>query len=114
MIKVNGVVIPTPSSLSFGIMDISQAERVASGKIVIDRIATKVKIELSWNYLVDSQLSTLLSAVSSVSFNVEYLDPRSNSLMTKEFYVGDRKMGMYSYVSNTPVWTGIAFNFIEV
>ena len=46
MIRINGVTIPTPSDYSVGIMDLSQAERNANGTMIIERIATKRKLEM--------------------------------------------------------------------
>lgn len=114
LIKVNGVAFPNPSSYKVGVMDISKAERNANGRMVIDIIATKVKLEMSWNYLTEQQLSKILTAIKGNTFNVEYLDPRTNSRQTRLFYVGDRQAGMYSYCKGKPLWTDIGFNFIEV
>ena len=47
MIKINGVAMPAPSEYSVSIMDISKAERNAAGTMIIERIATKRKIELN-------------------------------------------------------------------
>jgi hypothetical protein len=114
MLKIDGVLIPTPSEFTVGVQDISQAERVASGRIVIDRIATKIKLNMKWKYLTPTQLSDLLTAIDKVYFDVEYLDPRTNTMQTREFYVGDRTVGMYSYRSGNPIYVDIGFNFIEV
>lgn len=51
MVKINDIEIPTPSGYQVGIMDISKAERNTAGTMLIERIATKRKIELMWNYL---------------------------------------------------------------
>ena len=64
MIKINGTQIPTLPTYQIGIMDLSIAERVASGLLMIERIATKRKIEMSWFYLTKEQLSSLLTLVS--------------------------------------------------
>lgn len=114
MLKVNGVDIPTPSEFTVGVQDISQAERVASGRIVIDRIATKIKLNMSWKYIPASALATLLTQIDNVYFDVEYLDPRTNTRQTREFYVGDRTVGMYKYNNGNPIYIDIGFNFIEV
>ena len=114
MLQVNGVTISTPSEFTVGVQDISQAERVATGDIVIDRIATKVKLNMKWNYLDAEGLSTLLTAISPVTFSVTYPDPRSNSNETRQFYVGDRNAGMYRYRNGNPEYIDIGFNFIEV
>lgn len=114
MLKVNGIPIATPSDFSVGVQDLSQAERVATGDIVIDRIATKIKLTMKWNYLTATQLSTLLNAIEPVTFSVTYLDPRSNSQQSRMFYVGDRNAGMYRYNNGNPEYVDIGFNFIEV
>lgn len=113
MIKVNGVVIPTPSDYQVGIMDLSKAERNARGTLIIERIATKRKLELSWKYLSKEDLSRLLKLVSPVFFNVEYIDPQDNMKKTGTFYVGDRNMGALDYRNGNIRYKDIKMNFIE-
>lgn len=113
MIKVNGVVISTPSNYSASIQDISKAERNAKGLMIIERIATKRKLEVSWTYLSQSGLSTLLSAITNVFFTVEYPDPQTGSLNTGTFYVGDRTAGSIDYQNGVMRWKDIKFNFVE-
>ena len=113
MIKVNGVTIPTPTDFSVSVNDISKAERNANGNILIERITTKRKIELSYKYLSQAQLSTLLNAISAVFFTVEYPDPVTGALRTGTFYVGDRSAGAIDYQNNTMRWKDIKFNLIE-
>lgn len=112
--RVNGVKIPTPSTLRTGIMDISKAERNAKGTMIIERVATKRKLEMTWRHLNEQELSQLLTLISEPNFSVEYLDPQLNKKRTGRFYVGDRNMGMYSYCNGKPIWTDIGFNFIEL
>lgn len=113
MVKINGVQIPSPSTYQIGIYDLSKAERVASGYLMIERIATKRKIELSWNYLNNEQLSSLLTLVSSVSFIVEYTDPQTNAKKTGEFYCGDRQAEAIDYHNGQIRYKNIKFNLIE-
>lgn len=118
LLNINGVDMPTPSSYEYSIQDISKAERVASGDIVIDWIATKGKIYLKFNHLTRADLSLLLGAIQSTSFTtsftVEYEDPITLTKITGNFYVGDRKMGLFRYVNGEPVWMAVTFNLIEV
>lgn len=114
MIKVNGVALPCPSEYDTGIMDISKADRNAKGTIIIERVATKRKLEMKWKYMLPEDLKQVLNLVSPVTFMVEYLDPQTGKMETKRMYVGDRKMSMYSYIANVPVWVNVGFNFIEV
>ena len=114
LLNIGGVDMPTPSTYDYGIQDISNAERVANGDIVIDRIATKGKIFLKFAHLTRDELSLLLGAVSPVSFEVQFEDPLTESIVTSTYYVGDRKMGIFRYVNDEPIWMNVVFNLIEV
>lgn len=113
MIKIDGITIPTPSDYTVGIMDLSKAERNARGTLILERIATKRKIELSWNYLDKDKLSQLLNLVSPVFFQVEYIDPQDNRRKTGTFYAGDRKVGALDYRNGVIRYKDIKFNIIE-
>jgi len=113
MIKINGVALPTPSDYIVSIMDISKASRNAAGTMVIERIATKRKIELSWKYLSKTELSNVLKIVSPVFFTVEYIDPEENDWKTGTFYCGDRSVGALDYRNGNIRWKDIKFNLIE-
>jgi len=113
LITINNVVVPTPSSMDIGIMDISKAERNAKGNMIIERITTKRKIGIKYNYLTGSQLSTILKAVAPTFYNVEYLDPQDNTFKTGSFYCGDRSMGLISYINNVPKYEDVSFDLVE-
>lgn len=113
MIKIDGKEIPTPSDYFVSIIDISKAERNARGEMIIERIATKRKIELAWKYLSKSDLQLAFNAVSPVFFQVEYLDPETGSLKTGIFYAGDRNVGALDYIKGDIRWKDIKFNIVE-
>jgi hypothetical protein len=113
MIDINGVTIPTPSAFQVSISDVSEAERNAKGGIMIDRIATKRKLELSWEYLSNYDISTVLNAVKDIFFTVTYPDPEVGAELTKTFYVGDRTAAVQVIKNSIPQWKGLKFNFIE-
>jgi hypothetical protein len=94
-------------------MDITQAERNALGTMLIERIAQKKKIQLRWAYLDGASLSTLLTAVDPIYFNVTYLDPKTNSYKTGSFYCGDRSTGMIDFRNGVPRYKDIQFDLIE-
>jgi len=104
----------SPSEMSLDVMDISNAERNAKGTMIIERIATKRKIELRFSYLSAAELKTILTAVSGVTFPVTYTDPITNSNRTATFYCGDRSVGVVSFINGTPVYKDVSFNLIEV
>lgn len=113
LITIDGVTIPTPSEFNVSIMDISKAERNANGTMVIERITTKRKLELSYRFLSRSDMASLLSAVSPVTFSVTYMDPATNANRTSTFYCGDRAVSMLDFVSSVPRYKDIKFNLIE-
>ena len=113
MIKIDNVQMPTPSSFNVGIQDLSKAERNARGTLIMERIATKRKLEFSWKYLTREDLQTLLNAVSPVFFTVEYPDPVTNAVRSGTFYAGDRSMGALDYQNGQIRWVDVKFNVIE-
>lgn len=113
MITINGVELPTPTDYSVGIQDISKAERNANGTMIIERIATKRKIELMWSYLSQSDLAKVLKAVSPVFFTVSYPDPQEGGRKTGTFYSGDRTNPAMDYIDGNIRWKNIKFNLIE-
>ena len=113
MIKVNGTVIATPSDYSVSINDISKAERNANGNMIIERIATKRTIDLSYKSISQTDLSNLLNAMSDVFFSVEYPDPKDGAIKTGTFYIGDRSAGAIDYINDVIRWKDIKFSLQE-
>lgn len=113
MIKVDNVAIPTPSNFSVGVLDISKAERNTNGLMIIERIATKRKLEVTYNYLTQAELSDLLQKISGVFFDVEYPDTQTGALRTGEFYVGDRNAETIDFQDGIPRYKNIKFSLIE-
>ena len=113
LITVNGVALPTPSEMSIGKMDITKAERNVNGLMIIEKVASKTKLEFTWTFLTSAEVSTLLQVVSPVFFRVNFPDPQTNSIRTGDFYVGDRTMGMLDYFNGVARYKDFAMNFIE-
>ena len=113
LISIGGVDLPTPSEFSVSIADISKAERNANGTMVIERIATKRKLEIGYRYLSRTDLGSLLALIDPVTFSVTYMDPKTNANRTSIFYCGDRSIGMLDFVSSVPRYRDVKFNLIE-
>ena len=113
MLKINGVTIVTPKGYELSISDIDgETNRNANGTLIRDRIAVKRKLNLDWQPLTQNQSSTLLNAVTSVFFDVTFVDPK-DGIITKTMYVGDRSTPAYSYINGVVLWNGLKMNFIE-
>lgn len=115
MIKINNVKIPVPSSYAPSIMDITKGERNSKGDMQIDLINKKYKLELSWNALEQDDMTALLNALEdNVTFQVEFIDPKTGKPKTATFYKGDRYMGMMDFIDGVARWKDIKVNLIEV
>ena len=113
MLSINGVDIATPKVFEVAVSDLDgESNRNANGELIRDRIAVKRKINLEWGPLTQSEIQTLLNAVSSVFFTVTFPDPMSG-VITKTMYVGDRTSPAYQYVNGAVKWQGLKMNFIE-
>ena len=116
ILQINGVYIPDPSSLQWGLQSVSDqnAGRTTDGKMHVNLIARKRKLELVWNGVDFATASEILQAVNPETFNVTYLDALTNTRLTKTFYVGDRTAPVYSYSDGYKWYSNVTFNLIEV
>ena len=115
MISINGVQIATPKTYEATVSDLDgETNRNANGELIRDRIAVKRKLNLEWGPLTQSEIQTLLNAVSSVFFTVTFPDPQLG-IITKTMYVGDRTAPAYFYDEKAKEvkWQGLKMNFIE-
>jgi hypothetical protein len=110
---VNGIEVPCPSAYKQILSDVSKADsgRTEDGRMWKEKIGQLVKLELEWSYLTTAQISTVLTAFDPEYFNVEYLDAKTATFKTSEFYVGDRTAPLYN--SRLGLWEGLALNIIE-
>ena len=116
ILQIDGVWIPDPSSLQWGIQSVSDsnAGRTTDGLMHVNLITRKRKLELEWTGVSFSVASEILKAVNPETFNVTYLDALTNTRLTKKFYVGDRTAMVYSYTDGYKRYQNVSFNIIEV
>lgn len=112
------VSIPEPSSYQYDRSDYDAEEgsyRDITGEMNRERIATKVKLTLSWNSaaLSSSEVSTLLKTFDPLFVEVRYYDPWKGDFRETKMYVGDRTANMYTFRGGKAVWNTISFNLIE-
>lgn len=119
--KQNGttVTLPYPQEYTPSIQDVDAATtgRNAAGTMIRDRVAVKRKFSCVWAALTQTQLQTILQAVTDVSFGLTVVDPLTATRQTYQVYVGDRSMPVYWYPStNSATWmyASLSMNFIEM
>jgi hypothetical protein len=114
LVTVSGVNLPAPTEFQIGYFDISKAERNASGKMIIERIATKTKLFLTYAYLTREDMAKILTVISSTSYTVTYFDAQNMQMRSGVFYCGDRQLGFLDYFNGVPRYKDFTFNLIEL
>jgi len=116
MLKINGNDVVTPSEFSVTILDLDNGEssvRTADGTLNRDRIAVKRQLDITWPVMNWLDTSTILQAMSSVFFTVNYPDPFTGYYETKTFYVGNRPVPVAIVKGNEIYWGGLKVTLIE-
>ena len=115
ILKVNGQFIPDPSKLQWGIQSVSasNAGRSMDGKMHVELVTRKRKLELEWAGIDFAATAEILTAVKPETFDVTFWDAEENKNLTKTFYVGDRSAMVNSYVEGQRR-NDVKFNIIEV
>lgn len=123
ILTIDGVAIPDPSALTWGIQDISsddsgRGQDLRMHKGVLGRART---LQLQWNAVTPDVASQVLQAVAPEEFDVTYFDAEAGAVQTRTFYVGDRTAMMKQWFGSGPtdysgknLWGQISFNIIEV
>jgi hypothetical protein len=114
LVTVSGVELPTPQEFQIGYFDISKAERNASGKMIIERIATKRKLFLTYSYVTMSDAAMILKTIAPTYYTVTYFDAQDGQMKSGSFYCGDRQLGFIDYRSGVPRYKDFSFNLIEL
>ncbi|MBQ8508255.1 MAG: hypothetical protein IJ466_12605 [Clostridia bacterium] len=115
MLLINGAEMPAPSALKVTLFDVSSPqERSAAGGIVMDRVAVKRRLELSWAFLSGSDLARLLNAVTEAAFfEADYPDPAAGEMRGMTCCCGDRATGILRMEGGEPIWTNVEMTFTE-
>lgn len=122
--KINGVALdgnylpePAHGGAIFSVQDVDSAEtgRNQNGEMIRERVAIKIKWQLTFPPLNRAKCSALLNALSGVTFEFSYPDPyKATGLTTKTCYVGDRTTPIYSTASGMPMWENMSFSIVEM
>lgn len=115
LIRVDGVDMPNPSKLKWGLQDVSIGDsgRDDTGYMFKGRVCQKRKLELEWSAISPSVASTILQAFNPEYVDVRYFDPMENSWQIKNFYVGDRSGNVKIWTVKQKVYESISFDIIE-
>ena len=111
---IAGVAVAPPAEIKVSRFDLSkEPRRSASGTMILEYIATKRRVDLTWKYLPDDDLRTLLNilAANKPFFQLTYPDAGGQQSMT--CYAGDIHTTLWHTVGGTRYWSEITIAFIE-
>lgn len=114
VLKIGGAEMPVPSSMSTIMYDITEAERDSTGTMHIDLVASKYKLECTWSYLTQEDMSKILNAIKAITFSVTFVDPESGNEKTINVYNGDRNIPVLRVVNGVNSYKDFKVNFIEL
>lgn len=117
LLKIDSVEIAAyPRELTVTILDLDSdsTTRTADGTLQRDRITVKRQIEMTWNAITNTQISSILTAMSGTSFSFYYPDPLSGAYETKSFYVGNRPAPIAIEKGGVIYWAGLKMTLTEI
>ncbi len=111
---INGITIKTPSHFKVSMFRItSNAERTASGKMKMDIIAIKRRLDLRYELISETELKKILDALESRTFHtVVYPDPQRGENAQIVAYAGDINTDAWQKVGNR-YWRNVPIALIE-
>jgi hypothetical protein len=113
MLKIAGVTVKTPSELKVGLFDITKSNRAASGKMMMELITTKRRVDVVWKMLTDSELQTIIDTITANKpfFTLTYPDAGGSATMT--CYAGDIVTSLWHTIDGVRYWQEVSIPFIE-
>ncbi len=113
MLKIAGVSVKAPTDLKIGRFDLTKSGRTASGKMVMELIATKKRVDITWKMLPDNELQKIIDTITASKpfFSLEYPDAGGTKTMT--CYAGDIVTSLWHTKNGVRYWEEISIPFIE-
>ena len=113
MLKIAGTTVKAPTELKIGRFDLTKSSRTASGKMVMELIATKRRVDVVWKMLKDSELQQILDLITANKpfFSLEYPDAGGTQTMT--CYAGDILTSLWHTKNGIRYWEEVSIAFIE-
>jgi len=113
MLKIAGVSVKAPTDLKIGRFDLSKSGRTASGKMMMEIIATKRRVDVVWKMIPDDELKKIIDTITANKpfFSLEYPDAGGTKTMT--CYAGDIATSLWHTKNGIRYWEEVSIPFIE-
>lgn len=113
--KINGKTIKPPTEISFSFENLDKEERTLDGTMVVDLIAQKRKVDVSWEYLSKEDMAILSAETrNGVFVAVSYNDNSTGALTT----MTARPQSLtyqphFEWAKNRLIWKSVSISFVE-
>ena len=94
-------------------IDGPDAGRDLTGRLRRNRVATKVKLDITCRPLKSSEAAIVLSAIKPEYVTVEYYDPEAGTVLKKTMYANNNPAVFQIQDNGTTWWSGITFPLVE-
>ena len=113
MLKIAGIKVASPGDVKVGRFDLTKASRTASGRMVMEYIATKRRVDVVWKMLPDNDLKLIVDTITANKpfFSLEYPDAGGTKTMT--CYSGDIVTSLWHTKNGVRYWEEVTIPFIE-
>lgn len=113
MITIAGVQVANPAEVKIGRFDLTKSSRTASGKMVMELIATKRRVDVTWKMITDDQLKQIIDLITAHKpfFSFSYPDAGGTTTMT--CYAGDINTSLWHTINGVRYWREVQIPFIE-
>lgn len=96
-------------------VDGPNAGRNMSGTMIRDRVATKIRLDVTCRPLTKTEASTVLKAIKPDTVSVLYTDPMDGTEVSKTMYANNNPAQfLMKKRDGTEWWSGITFPLVEV
>lgn len=113
-----GLKFPAPNSYVYTMQPIDKADRTASGLMVIEKIAMKHTLQVTYNSLDGEQLSNILVTLEeNRSGKLKFYNPVKKGIDTIDVYYGaGPPVGLLLFDDELHAqrWNALTINFIEM
>lgn len=112
--KINGIPIKRPSTFKMSRYNITTLTRLASGEMVGDLVAKKVKLFFTYEAITSTDLNTILDIIwntNSLFYTVTYVE--NNIARSIKAYVGEIPQELHHTGDSEWVWQNVTFDLIQ-
>lgn len=113
--KVNGKSLKAPKEISVSSETLDKAERTVDGTMVVDVIGTKRRVDVSWDYISQEDMTILTNAIGGDKFTeIAFHDNKTGQLVT----MTARSEGLtyqphYDWAKSRIMWKSVSATFSE-